>query len=401
MSPKRILLLDTGKEWGGGTNSMLELLKRIDRQRFAVTALFYRNYPKGDSSSLEAELAAIGIPLRLLPPARPPRWEKPAKELARALAFWSRPLTRRLIFAIERRTRIEPAARRIAEVIRQGGFEMLYMNNQPGSNVEGYLAAAAAGVPAVQHCRIEPLMTPLVAAVTNAHAAKILCVSDGVRDRLVREGVAADRCLTVHNGIDCSQPLPDGTPARAAWGFPAQAIVIGTVGQLIARKRVDDLIRALARLTQAQPQRDLRLVVVGEGREAQALAQLAANLGIADRVRLTGFDPQPLRLVAGLDIFALASAAEGLPRVILEAMLLGRPVVASDIVGSREVVAPEQTGLLYPCGDVAALADALARLADDAALRRRFGEAGARRVREQFSIEAYVAGVEAALAAVG
>lgn len=400
MSPKRILLLDTGKEWGGGTNSMLELLKRIDRQRFAVTALFYRNYPKGDSSTLEAELAAIGIPLRILSPARPPWWEKPAKELARALTFWSRLLTRRLIFAIERRTRIVPAARRITEVIRQGDFEMLYMNNQPGSNVEGYLAAAAAGVPAVQHCRIEPLMTPVVAAIANAHAAKILCVSDGVRDRLVREGVAADRCLTVHNGIDCRQPLPDGAPARAAWGFPDQAIVIGTVGQLIARKRVDDLIRAVARLRCTEPARDVRIVIVGEGREGEPLAGLAASLGIADRVLFTGFDPKPLRLVAAMDIFVLCSASEGLPRVILEAMLLERPVIASSIVGSRELVADGDTGFLYPCGDVGALADRLSCLIDNTPLRRQLGAVGATRVREHFSIESYVGGVEKALAEV-
>ena len=62
---QRVLALDTGKEWGGGTNSMIELLKRIDRRRFDVTALFYRNYAKGQGSSLEAELAAIGSTLRL------------------------------------------------------------------------------------------------------------------------------------------------------------------------------------------------------------------------------------------------------------------------------------------------------------------------------------------------
>lgn len=403
MTAKRILLLDTGKEWGGGTNSMIELLKRIDRRRFDITALFYRDYRKGSGSTLAAELAAIGIPLHVLAPTEPPWWEKPAKELARAFCFGNRDLIRRAIFAIERRTRIEPMARRIAAEIRAGGFELLYMNNQPGSNVEGYLAAAATGIPAVQHCRIEPQLTPPVIALTKAHAARIICVSDGVRDTLVEAGIGVPPCLTVHNGIDCNQVLPDPAAvaaARAAWGLPADAVVVGTVGQLIARKRVADLIQAVADLRRASPARDLRVVVVGEGREAEPLAKLAASLGIADRVLLTGFDPQPLRLVAAMDIFALCSASEGLPRVILEAMLLQRPVIASSIVGSRELVADNETGLLYPCGDVAALSAALARLADDAALRKRMGLAGARRVREDFSIERYVAGVEGALAEV-
>ncbi len=394
---RRILLLDTGKEWGGGTNSMIELLRRIDRSRFEVTALFYRNYPMGGSSTLQAELAAIGIPLRVLPPPPPPWWDKPARELARALAFWSRSLRKRLVFTIEWRARIEPAGRRIAALIREGGFDLLYMNNQPASNVEGYLAAAATGVPAVQHCRIEPMLTPSVVRLANAHAAKIVCVSDGVRETLVRKGILPAICLTVHNGIDCDQGLHDANGIRAAWAFPDTAIVVGTVGQLVARKRVADLIQAVARLQRQNPARDLRLVVVGEGREAEPLARLAASLGIADRVRLTGFEPQPLRQVAAMDIFALCSASEGLPRVILEAMLAGRPVIASDIVGSRELVIPGETGLLYPGGDVAALTDAMARLSNDAALRRRMGEAGRRRVREQFSIERYVAGVEAVL----
>jgi glycosyltransferase involved in cell wall biosynthesis len=403
MTAKRILLLDTGKEWGGGTNSMIELLKRIDRRRFDITALFYLDYRKGSGATLSGELAAIGIPLRILAPSRPPWWEKPAKELVRAFCFGNRDRIRRAIFAIERRTRIEPMARRIAAEIRAGGYQLLYMNNQPGSNVEGYLAAAETGVPAVQHCRIEPLLTPAVVALTNAHAAKIICVSDGVRDTLIDAGLAVPRCLTVHNGIDCNQVLPDVSTvidARATWGFPADAILVGTVGQLIARKRVADLIHVVARLRRDQPQVDLRIVVVGEGREAQPLAQLAASLGIANRVLLTGFDPQPLRLVAAMDIFALCSASEGLPRVILEAMLLRRPVIASSIVGSRELVADSETGVLYPCGDIPALTGALARLAGNAALRARMGEAGAQRVREHFSIERYVAGVESALAEV-
>jgi glycosyltransferase involved in cell wall biosynthesis len=221
-----------------------------------------------------------------------------------------------------------------------------------------------------------------------------------VRDTLIDAGIGVPPCLTVHNGIDCNQPLPDADGVRAAWGFPADAVVVGTVGQLIARKRVADLIQAVAQLARQKPARDLRIVVVGEGREAEALARLAANLGISSRVRLIGFDPAPLRRVAAMDVFALCSASEGLPRVILEAMLLNRPVVASDIVGSREVVADGETGLLYPCGNVTALADALARLADDAALRHRLGEAGARRVRDHFAIERYVTGVENALAEV-
>lgn len=397
MSARRILLLDTGKEWGGGTNSMIELLKRIDRRRFEVTALFYRNYRKGGGSTLAEELAAIDIPLRLLPPDPPPRWEKPAKELARAFCFWSRQRRQQAIFALERRSRIEPVARRLAAELVAGGYQLLYMNNQPASNVEGYLAAAAAGIPVVQHCRIDPVMSESLAALVNAGATRVICVSDSVRATLLAAGVAAERCTTVYNGIDCGQSLPADCGIRDQWAVPAHAVVVGTVGRLAPIKRVADLIRAIALLAQRQPALELHLVVVGEGGEAPRLARLATELGVAGKIRFTGFEPAPLRLVAAMDIFALASDSEGLPRVILEAMLLAKPVVASDVAGSRDLVLAGQTGLLYPCGDVPALAGALARLAGDREMRQRLGRTGAARVRAEFSIERYVSGVEAVL----
>ena len=400
MNAKRILLLDSGKEWGGGTNSMIELLKRIDRSRFEVTALFYRDYRKGSGATLSGELAAIGIPLRILTPDTPPWWEKPLKELARAFCFGNRERIRRAIFAIERRTRVEPMARRIADVIRHGGFDLLYMNNQPASNVDGYLAAAMAGVPAVQHCRIEPVLTPAVVEVVNRHADAIFCVSDGVRDVLTAGGIAVPPRLTIHNGIDCHQPLPEPAQvaaARAAWNFPSDAIIVGTVGRLAPIKRVGDLLRAVASACQRDPACRLHAVIVGEGDEVSRLKQLVIELGVVDRVRFTGFDPQPLRLVAAMDVFTLSSQAEGLPRVILEAMLLARPVVASAVVGSRELVLDGETGFLFPCADIDAFASALLTLAGNDSLRHQLGAAGAQRVREHFSIERYVAGVESAL----
>ncbi len=89
-APKRVLLLDTGNEWGGGTNSMFELLKRIDRTRFDVTCCFYKDYKKGQSGRLlSEELADIGIPLIVLPSRKQPLWAKLAKEVARGLLAWS------------------------------------------------------------------------------------------------------------------------------------------------------------------------------------------------------------------------------------------------------------------------------------------------------------------------
>jgi glycosyltransferase involved in cell wall biosynthesis len=392
MNRRRILLLDTGHEWGGGTNSMLELLKRLDPARFQVTACFYRNYSKGDST-LEKELAAIGVPLVLLPAPRQPLWAKLAKELLRGLLAWHKGLRRRAVFAVERLWRIEPRAKALAATLREGEYELLYMNNQPASNLEGYLAAEACGIPVVQHCRIEPRINAAEREVVNRVARRIICVSQGVADALLRQGVRDDLCRVVHNAIDGGQALPE--PVQLADFAPGVA-VIGAVGQLVKRKSLDQLLRAVARLDVAPPP---QVLIVGDGPEHHTLIALARELGIAQRVIFAGFQKYPLPWLAAMDILALPSAQEGLPRVVLEAMLLAKPVVASDIVGSRELVMHGRTGFLHDYGDEEALAGYLTQLLGHRQLAQQFGAAGRERVLEKFGIEHYVAEVSAVLAA--
>lgn len=389
----RVLVLDTGKEWGGGSNSLLELLRRIDRDRFDVSACFYHDYARGEGSSISQELAALGIPFVRLPDLHQPPWAKLAKELARGLLAWHRPLRARAVFAVERAWRIGPRARQIAALLRERDCDLLYLNNQPSSNLEGYLAGEAAGVPVVQHCRIDATLNDFEIATANRIARAIICVSQGVADSLRGQGVAAGKLIVVHNAIDGAQPLPEAQPVT---DLPAGALVVGTVGQLVKRKSVDDLLRALKKVGAGGT--PIHALIVGAGPEEQALRALAHTLGIADRVHFAGFQKQPLPWLAAMDIFVLASSKEGLPRVILEAMLLGKPVVAARAIGSSELVADGDTGTLYDHGDVAALAAHLARLAADPALRQRLGVRGRERVLKEFSIERYVAGVETALA---
>lgn len=213
--------------------------------------------------------------------------------------------------------------------------------------------------------------------------------SASVLEGLRGDGMAERRLRVIHNGIDTAR-LDRADPAaaglRARLGIPAEALLIGAIGSLIRRKGVDLLLRALA----APGLEAARLAVAGEGPEREALEALAASLGVADRVAFLGYaDPGPL--YAAADIVALASRAEALPLVLLEAAMLGRPVVAADVGGVAEAVAAGETGLLVPQDDVAALAAALARLAADPALRARMGAAAAARARAMFGLEAMVA----------
>ena len=124
------------------------------------------------------------------------------------------------------------------------------------------------------------------------------------------------------------------------------------------------------------------------GAYERALRHRADELGVTDRVVFAGYRDDAARVVAAADVLALPSWTEGLPLVVLEAMALGRPVVATTVGGTPELVSDGETGLLVPPRDVEALTAALKRVLDDGDLRRRLGEAGKRRVAERFSSEA-------------
>jgi len=168
-----------------------------------------------------------------------------------------------------------------------------------------------------------------------AGAAAIITVSEGLRDGLVGIGVPRGRVTVLRNGVDVAEFSPrDRDAARAALGLTGPALL--SVGSLIARKGHDVTIRALAALP------GWTLLIAGEGPERGALLALAAELGVADRVRLLGPWPhgELASLYSAADISCLSSSREGMANVLLESMACGTPVVASPIPGNDEVVRP-------------------------------------------------------------
>jgi len=187
-----------------------------------------------------------------------------------------------------------------------------------------------------------------------------------------------------------------GDPGGAAGVADPDGFVILFVGRLVERKGVRYLIDAVARLPL---ERRAKLVVIGDGPEREVLAPQAQRAGLGARVELRGrvSHAELRRAYASASAFVLPSIVdsrgdtEGLGVVLLEAMTYGVPVVGSNVGGITDIVRDGETGLLVPPGDPAALAAALERLAADPALARRLGEAGRRRVREQFSWPAITA----------
>jgi glycosyltransferase involved in cell wall biosynthesis len=189
-----------------------------------------------------------------------------------------------------------------------------------------------------------------------------------------------DKVHVVRCGID---PRVYAQPPAAE---PRAGLRILCVGRLVHLKGQSLLVDAVAEL--ARRGVDARLELVGDGPKRAALERQAAALGIADRVHLAGSVGQDAiqeRYLAA-DVFCLASFAEGVPVVLMEAMALERPVVTTQIMGVPELVEDGVSGLLVPPGDLGPLVTALERLAGDPDLRRELGRAGRAKVLAEYDV---------------
>ena len=190
--------------------------------------------------------------------------------------------------------------------------------------------------------------------------------------------------------------------ARAELGVADGQVLFGSFGRLQRWKGQDVFVAAAAEVARARP--DARFVVVGgsvfglEPEYFEHLRQEAARQGLGDRIRFTGFRQDVPRLMAACDVVCHTSrVAEPFGLVIIEAMALGRAVIATRGGGPSEIVASPEDGLLVPPEDVAALAEAMIRLHDSPEKRASLGLGGADRVRKQFTIEGAAADLIAQL----
>jgi glycosyltransferase involved in cell wall biosynthesis len=216
--------------------------------------------------------------------------------------------------------------------------------------------------------------------VVNSHA---------VRDFYERMGIAGGKLRVIPNAVAAATNESDRSAIRGSLRLPPDVPVIGFVGRLWPQKRVHDLIWAADVLRiSGLP---IRVLVIGDGPRRAALERFARNIELDGIVHFLGHRPDASCLLSAIDIVVIPSEFEGMPNVALEAMGQAKPVVATRIPGMEEVVVPEGTGLLVGVGRPFELAKALRRLILDPDLRRRLGEAGRIRVREQFSVAAMIA----------
>lgn len=216
---------------------------------------------------------------------------------------------------------------------------------------------------------------------------RVICVSDDLQAASLRSGVPHDRCVLIENAIDTVQfqRRQSVAAAKLKLGLDPQRKLIGAIGRLSPEKGFDVLIRAVDQIVRTGMAVDLH--ILGDGDDGPRLAALIKSLGLTHHVKLLGYRAETIPYYEAFDVFALSSYREGLPNVLLEAMALETPVVATAIAGIPKLIADDYDGLLIPAGDVGTLTTALLSVLEDPSLARRLAMAARATIEQRYSFD--------------
>ena len=236
---------------------------------------------------------------------------------------------------------------------------------------------------------------------TLSHVARVIAVSRAVEDALLSQNVfPASKIRVVRNGIDFRRlDARLGQTGREEFcrrmEIAPESLLVGTVGDLKPQKGHEDFLRAAAIIARAEPR--AHFIIVGEdttrargGQYRAMLEGLISSLGLAKRVHLAGWLDDTAPLLSALDVYVSASHTESFGLAIVEAMASGAGVVATMTEGAREIIDDEETGLLVDIANAEALAKAIQKLLEGAALRKSIGAHARTRARTRFSLERMV-----------
>ena len=248
-------------------------------------------------------------------------------------------------------------------------------------NLLGRIATWIAGIPTIAVSRGWTYESHLVRfyefldRIFLRLADAVVAVSEGQRQKILACGVRPDKVRVIHNAIDlAAYPGPAEKSVRAELGIPRDAILVATAGRLSPEKNHLGLVEAARRVIEKMP--DVHFVVFGDGFLRPKLEKTVADAGIGHRFFLPGFRSDVRSLLHEIDIFALPSHTEGLPNVVLEAFACRKPVVATRVGGTPEVVQHGKNGFLVPARDMSQFASAVLDLVSEPDLRQKMGENG-------------------------
>ncbi len=233
------------------------------------------------------------------------------------------------------------------------------------------------------YSRMETILSHLAdLAVANSEAGS---------EYLLQRGIKPERARVIYNGLNLNHLTanPEAVErVRQSLGVPQNGKVVGVIARLFPQKRHDIFLQAAAHVIKTAP--DTRFAIVGGGPLRSELERLSQALGLDSQVVFFGEQQDIGPFISASDIAALSSESEGCSNSLLEAMALGKPVVATDVGGNREVVSHGETGILVPSGNAEALAEAIITLLLNPSLVQDMGRRGSERVLSIFSLEVMV-----------
>lgn len=267
------------------------------------------------------------------------------------------------------------------------------------AGVLGRIAAHLAGVPIIVHTihgmsfnRTQPSPIRAMYAFAEKVCAKRCHAIASVADAMTTQALAAgigkpEQFVTVRSGMVVQDFDPAKHPpadTRRDWGVADDDVLVGTVARLFPNKGYEQLLDVMSLALDQQP--NLRFVWVGDGAARGQYEKELDRRGMRDRVTITGLLPpcEMPRVLGAIDILAHTSQWEGLPRAVVQALLMKKPAVSFDIDGAPEVIVPGETGELAQLGDIRGFASALANLAADPTRRKTYGDLGRRKCLEDF-----------------
>jgi glycosyltransferase involved in cell wall biosynthesis len=232
------------------------------------------------------------------------------------------------------------------------------------------------------------LYARLNARYTRHYFDKIIAVSDDIRSRL-GESILPDHIVMIHNSIALPDPreLKDPSLTRDNLGLPDKQAVLGSAGRMMPVKGYDLFLKMAGIILEKRPLTGFLLA--GDGPLKQSLEDMARRRGLEGKIVFPGFRDDITDVINCLDVFVISSHHEGIPMALLEAMALGKPVVATAVGGVPEVIEHGISGLLVQPGDHGGLANACLQILEKPAVAESLGRAARHRVESEFSIDVH------------
>ncbi|MEW5746930.1 MAG: glycosyltransferase [Nitrospirota bacterium] len=286
----------------------------------------------------------------------------------------------------------------LASFLKRNGIDLLCTHGYK-SNVIGRAASWLAGRPEIAFSRgwtgedrrirlFEQLDRRFLRAADH-----VVAVSQSQRERVLSLNVPAGKVSVIHNCIDADRAaaLPKQS-IRAAFGLPREAVIVVSAGRLSPEKNFEGLLDAVQLAMKRDPR--IHCIVFGEGAERENLEAKRSRYKLDGRFLLPGFRKDMMSFMADADIFVLPSLTEGLPNVVLEACALGKPVVATAVGGTPEIVRHGITGFLVKPGETRRMADYICRIARHRELGAAMGMSGHDYIRSHFGFDKQTAQLE-------